>query len=231
MAKFLPGPTVASVSGSIGGTVFSRNRYGMYMRNRTKPVVSTTSYATAAKARLAAGSTAWQGLTNAQRDAWRHWANNNPVIGSLGMQQVLTGHAAYVGNYCRALILSETPLDVPPITAAPAPLTSLVLDADLGLGDVDLTYTATPTGAAEKLWIDAAVSDSAGIRWVENLYRFVGLSGVAEASPFVILSIVEARLGTLINDQTLHVRVRVVENVGMMLSAPLSDSAVVETTV
>jgi hypothetical protein len=34
MAKVLLGPTIAEARGQIGGTVYSRNRYGAYIRHR-----------------------------------------------------------------------------------------------------------------------------------------------------------------------------------------------------
>ena len=41
--KFTPGPTVASLSGSVGGQTYSRNRGGAYIRNRAIPITSTTA--------------------------------------------------------------------------------------------------------------------------------------------------------------------------------------------
>ena len=38
MALIKTGPAVAVISGSVGGTVFSRNKGGAYMRNRSIPV-------------------------------------------------------------------------------------------------------------------------------------------------------------------------------------------------
>ncbi len=230
MAKFTPGPAVAAVSGSVGGTTFSRNRYGAYMRFRAIPTVSVTSYALTAKARLATASQAWQSITGDQRLAWNQWARTNPIVGSLGFPQILTGHAAYVGNHTRALVYGGTPLTEPPVSQAPAPLQTLSLTADIGAGDVALVFTATPTGANDVIWTNAAVTDSAGIVWVRNLMRHIHESGGAQASPLTIQAVVEGRLGTLQVGQTVHVAVHIFNNVTFQLSPPLVASAVVVTT-
>lgn len=231
MAKFSPGPAVAEVRGSVGGTTFSRNRYGAYMRFRAQPTVSTTSYATAAKARMTAATQAWQGLTASQKASWNHWALSNPITGSLGEPQILTGHAAYVGLHVRALLAVETPLTDPPINPAPLPLTSCVQDCDLGLGDVDLTFAATPLAADEVLWIRSCITDSLGINYVENLLKFTGISAKAQASPFINLALITARIGAPIVGQTLTSLVYVFSATTMLLSAPLRTSDICDSTV
>lgn len=230
MAKFLPGPTVATISGSIGGTTYSRNRYGAYMRFRAKPVVSTTGFAVAAKARMTAATQSWQGLTEAQRLAWNAFAANNPVPGALGMSQQLTGHVAFVGNFCRADLIQAATLTDPPVTPAPLPLTALNLTCDIGAGNIEAAYTASPTGAAELLWLQACIIPNASIKWVENRYRFIGVSGAAEASPYDMETQLTARIGVPSVGQYLHVKAHVVNNTTFLLSAPLTNSVICTTT-
>lgn len=228
LVKF--GPMVAEVSGKIGGSVYARNRGGAYVRDWTKPLVSTSSYALAAKARLAAYAQAWQGLTDAQRASWKAWAQSNPITNRLGEPRVLSGSQAYVQiNGVLGAIGSST-ISVPPTGTAPLALATLVADADIGAGDFDLTYTATPTAADDKLYIQACVVASAGIRYVTNLYRLIGVSAAAQASPFDVQSLFEARFGTPNVGDTVHFAVSVVDSVTGLLSQPIRDSVVVTTT-
>jgi len=221
MAKFLPGPTVAAVSGSIGGTTYSRNRYGAYMRFRAKPVVSTTEKAIAAKARMTAATQAWQGLTDAQRDSWRSWATSNPVVGSLGMSQQLTGHAAFSGNYARMSVWGYPVLTDPPVTPAPTPLTAASVLASKTLGTADITFTATPLAANVALWIRGCYVSSAGITWVDNLYRDIASSGLAAASPFDAFADIESMLGTMVIGHRLILLVYTWDTTTGLRSAPL----------
>ena len=230
MAIITPGPTVAAVSGSIGGTVYSHNRGGAYIRNRSIPVTSVTTPALNAKQRLATASAAWQLLTDLQRTAWGSWALQNPVINALGFARHLTGHQAYVGINARRASAGDVALSVPPIVPAPDGLLTLVQDGDIGAGDTDCTFTATPLGATEELYIEAAVTNSPGINNVNNLLKLVGFSAAAQASPFDNQALIEARLGTLVVGQKLFVRISVYDNATGLLSLPLVDDVIITTT-
>lgn len=230
MAIFTPGPTVASVSGSIGGTVYSHNRGGPYMRNRSIPVTSQTTYSLAARSRMQTASAAWQGLTDGQRAAWLFWAVANPQTNALGKSIQLTGQQAYVSNSVRMQIAAETPLTTPPIIPAPVALTSAAQDGDIGVGEVELVFAATPLAAGDLLWMYAAVTNSAGINYVQNLLRLCALSAKAQATPWDNKSAIEDRIGTLVVDQKLTVFVRVMSTVSGLISAPIRSSVIVDTT-
>lgn len=230
MAKFTPGPTIGSISGSIGGTTYSRNRYGAYIRTRAIPITSTTSYALDAKARMTTASQAWQALTDAQRLAWQMWAAANPITDSLGQSQALSGQAAYVGISCRLQNSGDTVLDVPPIAPAPAPLATITLTGDIGIGTSTLAFTDTPLGAGLKLWFQAAVTNSQGIYFVKPLTRLVSISAAALASPYDYEADVNARLGTLTVGQKITVFASVLDSATGLLSAPLTASVAITST-
>lgn len=96
MAIIIPGVAISQASGRVGGTIFSRNRGGAYIRNGSKPSVVTTPYAQTIKAILANFSAQWQDLTAEQREAWTEWATQNPITNRLGQQRTLSGHGAFV---------------------------------------------------------------------------------------------------------------------------------------
>lgn len=227
---FTPGLAVSQLSGSVGGTTASRNRYGQYFRNRAIPITSTTPEAMNAKARFGNISADWAGLTDAQREAWRQWAQTNPVINALGQPQILAGNAAYIQLNTILDFTGDTAISDPPIADPPESLTSLTLAADIGLGNVDVTYAPTPLGAAEKLLVWAAVVDSAGRRFVENLYKLCFVSAAAAASPQDIETEVTARFGTLSVGQVLFVKAQVLDTATGLRSLPRVDSATVVST-
>lgn len=231
MAIISPGPLAAAVSGSIGGTVFSRNRGGSYVRNRSIPTDPNTVRQQNVRAILASQSQAWSDLTDLQRDAFGNWALQNPVTNALGHQITLSGHQAFVQLNSRLDLDDQTVLTDPPVINAPMALDTLVLTADIGVGDVEVAFTATPLAADVKLWIRAAVVNSPGITYVRNLFKFVGTSAAAAASPFVIQTLVEDVFGTLIVGQTLHVRAGTFDVTTGLVSVTLDDFAVVESTV
>ena len=231
MALFTPGPTVAAISGSIGGTTFARNRYGMYARNRSIPVVSTTPAALNAKARMATISQQFQSLTNPQKLAWQAWCTTNPGLNRLGQQIVLSANAAYVSLNTRLHYLGIASIVDPPLEPAPVALLTLLQTCDLGATTFDLAYTATPLAADDMLWITSCVTDSSGINWVQNLLRLIGVTAAAQASPFDHQTLLETRFGTLQEGQTVHTQVAVVDSANGQISPALSAKTLIEDTV
>lgn len=230
MAIITPGPTVAAISGSIGGTVYSRNRGGAYIRNRAIPVDPNTTFQQEARAILAARSQEWADLTAAQRASWESWALQNLVTNALGNQIRLSGHQAYIQLNSRIAHSGLPVITAPPIINAQDGLTSLSLTADIGAGDVAATFTVTPLAAAARLWMQAAVVNSPGISYVRNLFKFIGVGPGADVSPFDFEAFMTARFGTLIVGQTVFIRFGTFDGTTGLLSVPLEASVLVTTT-
>ncbi len=230
MAIISPGPLAAAVSGSIGGTTFSHNKGGAYVRNRSIPTNPDTLPQQNIRAILSAQSQSWADRTDAERAAWEGWATQNPVTNALGNSINLSGHQAYIKLRSRLALALQTLIDVPPIINAPTALESMLQDGDIGLGNVDLTFAASPLGAGVMLWMSAAVVNSPGISYVKNLRKFIGTSAAAETTPFDNQTLIEAVFGTLVVGQTLHVLASTFDTATGLLSVPLSDSVVITTT-
>jgi hypothetical protein len=227
---FNTGALAGEFSGALGNVVASRNRSGAYFRARTIPITSTTSYALAAKARLSTISSAWASLTAAQQAAWFEWASNNPVLNRIGQTIILPGNAAYVQINTRLSQAGASLLSVPPVDPAPDGLQSLSLTADIGAGDVAVTYTPTPLGASERLWVWAAVVDSSGVNFVTNQLRLIRTGSPADASPIDIEANVTSRFGTLQVGQWLHVFCQVMDSDTGLVSQFQRARSIVTTT-
>lgn len=221
MAKIMLGPTIGMASGSVGAVVFSHNRYGTYLRRRATPTVSQTEEALAAKALMTSATQAWQDLTVAQQLAWNMWASANPVNGSLGQPQQLTGHAAFVGIYVRRFKFGQGPLLVPPITPAPVGLTAVSIVADKTAGTCDVTFAPTPLGAGQVLWFQGCYIASAGKHWINNLLKWCPISAIAPASPYDAFANIESRLGAMTIGHRLILYVSVGDIATGLLSSPL----------
>lgn len=230
MAKFTPGPTVAAVSGSVGGTTYSRNRYGAYMRFRAVPTNPDTIYQQNARARLASISSDWRGLTAAQRTAWNNWAQTNPIVDALGQPQILQGNAAYIKLNSRIDVVGETHIDTPPIGSPPSQLTSLTLTADIGAGDVQVAFAPSPLGADEQLFIYATVVDSAARKFVSNLFKLVAFSNAADTTPVIFENELVTRFGSLTVGQTVVVRCAIFDHSTGLIGLPRESTALVTTT-
>lgn len=126
--KYLP-MVAGTNSGSLGGTTYSHNRYGQYVRRKAIPVNPNTARQAVNRSRFSAAVIAWFALTAAQRTAWDTYAANVPVTDSLGQSINLTGQAMYVRSYTAITgALLTAPTDAPVV---------------YNLGDIDPTLTLT----------------------------------------------------------------------------------------
>ncbi len=119
MAKIKLGAIAGQVSGSIGTQVWSHNRFGAYIRNRSIPVQPNTAPQLAQRAMLSLHSAIWQDRSAAERKSWAVWAQNNPIVDRPGDKRILSGHMAYVRLNCNIDLIDENAISTPPIYAAP----------------------------------------------------------------------------------------------------------------
>lgn len=91
------GGGITEMRGSLGGNVYSRNRYGAYMRARTVPVNPNTPSQQAVRASMAFLTDRWaQTLTAGQRTAWNLYGATVPMLNKLGEAMNLTGFNHYI---------------------------------------------------------------------------------------------------------------------------------------
>lgn len=97
MALIKTGIGIAQISGSIAGTVFSHNRYGPYIRNRSVPVNPNSPAQQAVRANLAYLVAEWHDtLTAVQRAAWAVYAAAINFTNPLGDTIKLTGFNHFI---------------------------------------------------------------------------------------------------------------------------------------
>ncbi len=230
MAKITPGPLIGAISGSIGGATYSKNRYGLYIRNRSIPVNPGTTYQLEQRATISSMSKSWGLLTDAGRQAWKTWCQNNPVMDVLGNAQVLTGHAAFVRLNTRLYNAGETPLTAPPATSGALAFSAFSATFDIGAGDFAVTFAPTPVGAANRIVFWAAVVSSSGISYVNNLWKQVFITARNVATGVDLQANIEERFGTLQVGQVVHIKGVILNTTTGLVSGPaLTHGAVVTT--
>jgi hypothetical protein len=222
MAKIRLGALAGSVSGSIGTYCFSRNRYGPYVRIRTMPIQPTTFYTNQVHSLMTALSQLWASVPAADKVAWKTWAAINPITDVLGDKQIVQPNAAFIGLNFRSFAAGGAGMFTPPVTTAPAALTSLTPEYDIGAGDYELNWTPDPLPANCALWILSAIVQRPGINYVTNLRKWLGASAAAQACPFDVEAQTIARFGTLAAGLYVHHSVAVVDVTTGLLSRPLT---------
>lgn len=97
MASIKFGGGVIQMSGSIGGNTFARNRYGNYVRARTKPINPNSANQVQVRSALSSLTSRWsQTLTAVQRTAWNLYANSVSMLNRLGEAIFLSGFNHYI---------------------------------------------------------------------------------------------------------------------------------------
>lgn len=230
MAKFTPGPTIGAISGSIGGTTYSKNRYGLYMRNRAIPTNPQTQYQFVQRGIVASVSQAWRNLDEGQQMAWKTWAQSNPVMDALGNSQVLTGHAAFVKINTRLSASGDALLDLPPVMTQLTQVLTLGMTCDIGAGDFKVDWTPTPIGSTYRAVFFGALVSGAGINYVGNAWKKLKISEKNLATGFDLQSKFEDRFGDLQVGQKCFVKMVLLDTVTGLYSGPMATAAEVTST-
>lgn len=211
MAKLIP-VGASDIRGSQGGTVYSRNRYGLYTRNRVAPVQPRTDYQLDIRAKLQTVSAAWRALSEAQRNAWRELAKQVVLTDSLGQPYNPTGQQLFVSCNVNLLLGGGSIIQSPPGTVpnVPTPL------------NVTVTATSSPTPALTVAWsggssdydayIYATRTVGTGVKfYAPQLFKFLTTADGAGSTPTSILTAWQGRYGSVPSAGKVVVRVRLVD--------------------
>lgn len=213
MAKLIP-VGASDIRGSQGGTVWSRNRFGLYTRNRVSPVQPRTDYQLDIRAKLQTISASWRNLTEAQRAAWRALADQVILTDSLGQPYSPTGQQLYVSCNINLLLAGATVTPNPPpaVPNVPTPLNVTVT----ATGGATPALTVAWTGGDDNYdaFIYATPTLSKGINFYRpSLFKLIRIATGAGTPPVAILTDWAARYGNPPNpaDGKVVVRVRLVD--------------------
>lgn len=227
MALMIPGAVVTQVSGRIGGSVFSHNRGGQYIRAGVIPKKVTSAAALTQKSILSTVTRSWALVDVASKAAWNHYTTENPVVNRIGMKKSLSGHQAFVGLNARLLRAGDAGISIPPTAAPPAAtaITSFSVDTVGSTGEI--VYTPTPAGANNRVWIWAALVSSPGQTFIGSQFVLLTITAKNAASPVDIFAALELRFGTLQAGQVVWIRVQTMDSTTGLVSGFATTSAVV----
>jgi hypothetical protein len=218
MAKITPGPLAGVVSGKIGNTVFSRGKYGPYIRNRMMPTRTQSAATQDVRGRLSSLSKAWGALMPNTQTSWKTWAITHPVTDRLGASNVLQGSAAYIQLNARILQALGTQIDLPPVASSPAPISGLTVVAYVNTQAVTLSWTSGALPANKCLAVRIAAIDTAGRSYYANLLKLVKISAAAQATGLNVGPDFLVRFGIPILNQVLKVECEVWDKVTGLIS-------------
>lgn len=192
MARIALAPTIASASGKVGGLVFSRNRYGAYLRQLAIPVNPNSEAQATARATFRSLSNRFSSvLTDAQRAAWAVYAANVKVSTTKGNFENITANAMYVRCNAPRVLADYSIVDDAPTTmllAEPAKIGTVGIVASTHTLSVAFTNTeAWCTPADQGLLVYICKPVGATRIFIGSPFRYTGNqegNAVPPTSPF-----------------------------------------------
>lgn len=146
LVKF--GGGVIQMSGSIAGNTYARNRYGNYVRAKTKPVNPSSTRQQKVRSYIAELVERWYSiLTVPQREAWKNYADAVAMKNKLGEVIKLSGFNHYIRSNTWRLDLGQVIVDDGPVV--------------LTIPDQDGTIAVSLSAATQ----DVTVTFNDGLEW------------------------------------------------------------------
>ena len=210
MAKILTTAIVADIRNKLNGSVFSKNRYGSYVRTKVTPVNPQSTAQMAVRSNLSALSASWRALTEAQRKGWIDSAVNFPTTDIFGNSKILSGNALYVGLNTNLISVGASGIDDAPAPQGFPPLTIDIVTATAGTQALSISFSPTPVDANFAILLQATGNVGPGKSFVKNLYRVIATIPSAGSSPFNALADFTAVHGALVEGQKIFVRASLV---------------------
>lgn len=226
MAVIRLGGGVAAASGSVGGTVFSRNRSGPYIRNRSVPVNPGSTFQQNVRFAVAQLASRWvETLTPAQRASWELYALNVPLPGPLGDPRNVGGIGMYIrSNAPRVAFPEMTPViidDAPAIFDLGTFTEPTIESVAPATNEITFAFTNTDDwagedGAAMLFYVSRPTNPS--INFFKGPYRYcnyvLGNGTTPPTTPTTFFTPFPFEVG-----QKLHVRVNVTRVDGRLASS------------
>lgn len=189
MALVKYGGGIIQMSGSVAGNTHARNRFGNYIRAKTKPINPNTARQQQVRSAIALLTVRWaQTLTVDQRTAWNLYADNVNMKNRLGEVIHLSGFNHYIRSNATLAWGSLTIVDDGPVIfELPDADPSLAVSASEGDQQWTVTYDDALDWAAETggyLWVYAGQPQNAQRNFFAGPWRwFTAVPGVDAAPP------------------------------------------------
>jgi len=234
MSLIKPGFGIATLSGKLGGTVYARNRGGLYAKAWTSPDQPDTPDQTDKRQIWTDAADHYAGLSAEQIDLWQIYARQLTASNRLGDPIQLTAQQVFWELFTNATLIGATPLDVPTqFTNRPALQGSGELVATSNGTELSRLYiidvtAITPSEAPAKLLLYAAPITRPTIRNVNKYLRLIGAYDTSTGDidffdQFKDKFSIDAEPG-----QLAHLAIRAIDTTSMLGSTRLLRMSVVE---
>lgn len=228
MAKFTPGAIISEIRGTIASTTFSKNAAGAIIRNRVVPINRNSTAQSNQRQVFSNISSAWRGLTEAQRNSWIAAAPDFPYQDSLGQTKFLSGAQLYEKLNLNLAVIGEASIsDAPPQTSFPAMTLGTITATAASLSAV---FTPSPVPAGMTAVFYATRPLSAGKSFVNKSdFKFIQTEAAAGISPVDLFAAYTAAVSSLTGQagKKVFVEYRLIEVASGIASTTVRGVAIV----
>jgi hypothetical protein len=217
---------LADISGKVGSGVYSRNRGGLYLRNKVIPMNPNTSYQQLARSYMTLASQAWKSLSDAYRTGWEILAVQLKAMNRVGIEYTRNGFSVFVQCYCNAKWMQESVLSIAPPLILGAAINTLVVTADDSM--INVIFTPAPGPSDNRMFVYATPNVSQGKNFLHSEYRLIVVLGEGEESDYNVLTQWSARFGGLpVTGSRLNLKVHYINFVSCLPGNVLDATCIV----
>ena len=170
---------LAQASGSVGGSTYSHNKGGMYIRNRTIPTNPNSAFQQAVRSIMSSLTSRWGNiLTPTQRAQWTAYAEAVPLTNRLGDPRTVSGLNMFVRSNVPIQQAGLATVDDGPLIMNMGEYTEPTYAVAAATDDVDVTFDDTDEWVDENeaaMMVYASCAKSATINFHSGPYRLAGI--------------------------------------------------------
>lgn len=210
MAKILFGAIVADARRKLAGNVFSKSRFGSYIRKKSSPVQPRTSAQHTVRGNFAQLSKLYSNsLSPANRLGWASLASANPVKDKFGNTQVLTALQFYQRVNRALATVGLAALSLPPIDQ------NVGDPGGISIAPLHTALTVSGTNAAPATdypVVLGAPPQHAGRTFIGRRFAFLQQFTAGGAAPYDVTAAYTTKYGTLQVGQVVTLQLFFVRN-------------------
>jgi hypothetical protein len=175
MSKINFGGAVNDMRKSLKDTVYARNTYGAYARNRTFPTQPNTASQQNVKTEFSARSGAWKNLTEDQRQSWILGAPNFPMPDVFGNIRILSPATLYQQLNLNLFFTGTSPISTCPARQGCETVGTLSITADEATFMISVSSSFLIVPDDRTIIVYATPLLSPGIYFAKKYFRVIGL--------------------------------------------------------
>lgn len=229
MAKLLFGIGIADARNKLGGHVFSKNRFGAYVRQKVSPSQPRSPAQLVVRSAFGGFSKAWSSaLTDSQRAAWISLTAGNPRPDAFGNPQVLTGLQMFQSVNRNLHTIGVAELDDAPGNLSVEGLTALALTANVTGSIFSVTFTPQTLDPHMHIVVTATPPMSAGKSFFTPFLKLIFAdTHDASGSPEDLFTVYHNLFGNLAEGSRIGINAYVINDSNGASSTPAAASAIV----